>query len=567
MLTKFPQKLLKAKIFVLVLLLLIIPSFSSLLRPGFFPMQDDLQAFRIQQMDKCIGDLQIPCRWIPDAGYQYGYPLFNYYAPGVYYLGEVFHLVGFGFIDSVKILFILGFITGALGMYILVKEFFGPYPALIASVLYTYAPFKAVEVYVRGSLSEFFALTFFPLIFWSSYKLVKTGKLNYALWFCISLGALLITHNLLPVIFLPITAIWITYWLFMEKKGRKLKKIISFSLLGVGLAAFFVLPMLFERKYVHVETLLSGYFDYRQHFVDLRQMFLSNNWGYGSSVLGPHDDLALSSGLVLLTLGLIAGVLAIANIKRQKKIAPLVLLLLSVELGVLFLMHLRSSFIWEALASLAWLQFPWRFLSDSIFILAFIAAFAIHFSGKFKYALGAATIVAVFLLYGSFFQPKAWFNMTDKEKFEGTSWEKQLTISIFDYLPIYAQLPPEARAPELPEVLQGDVKFMGYKKGSDYHQGTVEVNENSTLRVPLFDFPGMKVLVDGVETPHYRDCSNQDPCLGLVTFNLEPGDKLVKVELKNTPVRATGNIISIFSGLVVLGLFFRRHEKEAKIFG
>jgi len=530
-------------------------------------MQDDLQAFRIQQMDKCTGDLQIPCRWIPDAGYQYGYPLFNFYAPGVYFLGEAFHLLGFQFIDSVKILFILGFIISALGMYILVKEFFGPFPALVSSVLYTYAPFKAVEVYVRGSLSEFWALSFFPIIFWSTYKLIKTGRVRYGLWYGVSLGALLITHNLLPMIFLPITVIWITYWFFMEKKDRALGKVISFSLLGIGLAAFFVLPMLFERRYVHVETLLSGYFDYRQHFVDLRQMFLSNNWGYGSSFLGPHDDLALSSGLVGLAIGAVAGVFSVLNLKKQKKIALLALLLLTIETGVLFMMHLRSSFVWEVLSPLAWLQFPWRFLSDSIFILAFVAAFAIHFSGKFKYLLGVATIVAVFLLYASFFSPKGWFNISDKEKFQGASWERQLTISIFDYLPIYAQLPPNAPAPELPEVLQGDVKFMDYKKGSDYQEGTIEVSEDSTLRMPLFDFPGMKVFVDGVERQHFRDCKNQDPCLGLVTFNLEPGERFVKVELTNTPVRTTGNIISIFSGLAVLGLFLRSHEKETKIFG
>ncbi|EKD62165.1 MAG: hypothetical protein ACD_52C00280G0001, partial [uncultured bacterium] len=135
----------KHRIFIL-LLVLIIPSFANLLRPGYFPMQDDLQAMRLHQMDKCFRDFQIPCRWVPDMGYGYGYPQFNYYAPGVYYLGEVFHLVGFQFVDVVKILFIIGFVLSGIFMYVLVREIFGELPALVASLFYVYGPVRAVQV-------------------------------------------------------------------------------------------------------------------------------------------------------------------------------------------------------------------------------------------------------------------------------------------------------------------------------------------------------------------------------------------------------------------------------------
>jgi len=73
------KKFLRTKLVFLLFLVLIIPSFSKLIRPGYFPMHDDLQAIRLLQMDKCIKDGQIPCRWVPDMGYGYGYPQFNYY--------------------------------------------------------------------------------------------------------------------------------------------------------------------------------------------------------------------------------------------------------------------------------------------------------------------------------------------------------------------------------------------------------------------------------------------------------------------------------------------------------
>ena len=124
----------KSNKFLVALILLIIPTFYTLLRPGFFWMQDDLQAFRIHQLDKCIQDLQIPCRWEPDAGYQYGYPQFIYYPPSVYYLGEIFNLVGFQFIDAVKILFILGFIFSAITMFIFLRSLLGSWPALVGAI-------------------------------------------------------------------------------------------------------------------------------------------------------------------------------------------------------------------------------------------------------------------------------------------------------------------------------------------------------------------------------------------------------------------------------------------------
>ena len=62
-----------SSVYLILTIIFSIVSFYQLTRPGFFPMQDDLQAFRVEQMVKCVKDFQIPCRWIPDMGYQYGY--------------------------------------------------------------------------------------------------------------------------------------------------------------------------------------------------------------------------------------------------------------------------------------------------------------------------------------------------------------------------------------------------------------------------------------------------------------------------------------------------------------
>jgi hypothetical protein len=562
------NKFFKKEIILPILIVIFtVPLFFSLLRPGFFPMQDDLQAFRVQQMVKCLQDLQIPCRWIPDMGYQYGYPQFNFYPPSVFYLGALLNLVGIQVIDTVKILFILGFVLSALTMFVFLKALAGEWPAFVGAALYSFAPYKAAEVYVRGSLSEFWAFVFFPLIFWSALQLIRSGKIRYLAWLAVSLGLLLTTHNLMSFIFLPIFASWVLAAIFVWKKWRVLPKVILASLLGLGLAAFFTIPVIFEGKFVHLETLTGGYFDFRQHFVNLTQLFISNHFGYGSSYLGSNDDLSLSVGQIHWVLGALALVLGLMNLKRKRQLAILILVLSAWELVVLFLMHQRSTFVWEVFPALKWLQFPWRFMSDSVFLLSLLGALAVYFvsdlNRRWGMVLGIAAIAGVLLLHGNFFQPRDWFNLSDQEKFSGGNWEKQLTISIFDYLPVYAKLPPNKKAPELPEVLDGEAQFLSYKKGSNYQTGSVEVKKKATIRLPLFDFPGMQVKVDQRQVAsRHDDCRNQEYCLGLLTFDIKQGKHAVEAKLTDTPVRRISNIITVISILIVGGIFFRSKNEK-----
>lgn len=554
-------------VWICLLFLLILPTFIPLIRPGYFPMQDDMQAFRIQQMDKCFQDFQIPCRWVPDAGYQYGYPQFNYYPPSVYYLGEIIHLLGFQFIDAVKILFILGFILSALTMFIFLNSWLKKWPALVGAVLYTYAPYKAVDVYVRGALSEFWAFVFFPLIFWSVYQFIKTEKKKYLIWISISIGLLLTTHSLMSMIFLPLTGAWTLLWVILEKKWRIIIKLILGGLLGVGLAAFFVLPMAFEKQYSHSESMLGGYFDYRQHFVDINQLFLSNYWSYGSSQLGPGDGLSLSTGTLYFLTGLVAALLSIFSWKENRKLAIAAICLMVSDLFILFMTHQKSSFIWEKISLLWWAQFPWRLLADSVFILSTLSAVAVCFIKRksLYYLLGIILIFGVFLLHGSFFRPQNWIDLNDNQKFSGILWEKELTASIFDYLPIFAVLPPTSKAPEFPEVMDGKADFINYKKGSDFQKGEINVVQKANLRLPLFDFPGMVVKIDGKKIIHnHNDCRNQEFCLGLISFEVPEGTHKIETSLTDTFVRSLGNFLTFLSFLVLIYLIVKERKKVRK---
>jgi hypothetical protein len=556
---------------VFLLLLLVYPAFFSLIRPGYFPMHDDLQAFRLHQMHECFKDFQIPCRWVPDMGYQYGYPQYNYYPPSVYYYGELFHLLGFQFIDSVKIVFTSGFILSALFMYLFLKDYLSVRAGIIGALIYTYVPYKAVNVYVRGALNEFWAMVFYPLLFWSSWKLIKEGGRKNLAFFAISTCLILLTHNLMTLIFLPVLGVWIILQVFLEKKLKSLLDIMLGGVLGVGVASFFTLPVVFEKPFAHFETLIGGYFDYRQHFVSLSQLFLTNFWDYGSSVWGTGDGMSLSAGQVQVIGAAFAVVLALISFRKIKKLAIVAFALAVLELLVLFMVHQKSAPVWTFFeGALIFLQFPWRFLSISTFLLSVLCGMGVFMLGKLNIRVfkqpantlyGLILIGACLVLYLPFFTPKEWFDITDKEKFSGISWEKQLTISIFDYLPIYAKFPPTSPAPKNPETLEGLADFKSYERGSDYKKWVVDVSQPALLRAPVFDFPGMRVFIDGNPVSHINnDCRNQEFCLGLVTFPIDAGRHEILVKLTNTPVRSIGNVLSLISGVVVIILLAPRNK-------
>lgn len=558
----------KKKIFWVVLLLLAtIPTYSTLIRPGFFTMQDDLQAFRIYEMHECIKDAQIPCRWVPDAGYQYGYPQFNYYPPSVYYIGEGLHLLGIQYIDSVKILFALGFVLSAMAMFLLASELWGNFPGFISALLYTYAPYKATDVYVRGAMSEFWSFVFYPLIFWAVYKLIKTLKPKYIALLGVSIGMLLTTHLLMSMIFALPAAVWTIYWLIKENKLKNIVNVGLGVILGIGFAAFFILPVVFERAYAHTETMTMGYFGYLQHFVNINKLFISTEWGYGSSGF-PNEKLNLSTGIIQWIFGLITMALGsffvfINRKSKEKRNWGILAIVLGVlEIFILFMIHVKSSFIWNLLPILAWLQFPWRFLTVSVFLLSLIGGLGLYLLPKFKIWTGLILIIIAFGLTHSYFVPKDWINISDADKFSGIYWQKELTISIFDYLPIYAKLPPIKAAPKEPEVLEGEASFNSYIKGSDWQKGEIKVEKDALIRLPLFDFPGMTTKIDGTKVNHINnDCRGEEFCLGLITFSVPSGTHQIEVELKDTPVRRIGNYLSILSFVTIGGILITKRKK------
>ena len=201
---------------IILILLLSLLVIWPLLLPGYFSHHDDLQVMRVYEMRKCLSDFQIPCRWVPDMGYGNGFPLFNFYGVFPYYIGALFSFFT-GYVWAAKILFLIPAIFGGISMYFLGKEIFGKNGGVVAGVLYLFAPYRALDLYVRGAIAESFALAIVPLIFYFIIKLINVGSRNNFLGLTFSLTAFLLCHNIMTMLFIPVILIWTIYFLVISK--------------------------------------------------------------------------------------------------------------------------------------------------------------------------------------------------------------------------------------------------------------------------------------------------------------------------------------------------------------
>jgi hypothetical protein len=420
-------KFLKKYWLLLLMVVLVVPAFWQMLKPGIYSTQD-FHLFRLVEFDKCVKAGEIPCRWAPDAGLGYGEPLFNFYGQLPYAFGEIFHLAGVSFIDSFKILFVLSLVGSAATMFFLAKKVWGNnLAAVVSSILYVYAPYRAVDVWVRGALPEALAFVIFPLLI-----LMVENKSFFGFTFL--LVALILTHNLSVLMFLPVVVVWAIY--------RRFWKVIPAGILAGFVSAFYILPVVFESKYITLASTIQGYFDFRGHFATLYQLLASRFWGYGASVFGSGDGLSLAVGYLQWILPLL--ILVFLLIKKAVFKQKSFLLLFILGWFFLFLTHNKSTFLWKIIPGMAYIQFPWRFLSVVIFCFALASgAIGQFFSQKYKFVLVIAIIFCALALNFPFFRPDIWYSVNDSYFSSGAEWDRQRTASIGDFWPNFGHKIPD----------------------------------------------------------------------------------------------------------------------------
>jgi len=533
--------------------------------PGYFPMHDNTQVARVIEMGRSLRLGQFPVRWVPDLGYGYGYPIFNFYGPLPYYIGGLLYLFGFNALVATKLMFAIGIILAPMATFLFLESFIGFLPALGAAILYGYAPYHAVQIYVRGAVGEYWAIAFIPLFLYGIFvSFSKSRPLLGIITGSFFLAAIIISHTILGFVvtgmfLLGIGLFWIQLLVQKKLSAKHIWIPVSILLGGLGCSAFFWMPAFFEMSATGVVGMVANasttFYD---HFVCPTQFWFSP-WGFGGSAPGCIDGMSFKFGKLHLIIA-IFGFLLLLILGKKKNTS---LKRIMVFAGIIFLISLfgmleQSSPIWRIVPFSSFIQYPWRLLSISMLGLAILGGttIAVWKIPVIRITITIAIVAAIISVNGKLFTPQYIYS-ADPKKFESMDELRFYASKISDeYLPANIQKP---KRPE--EIIQNpiDKNFIHVIQLVDkntYLSAIVFTGEEQVITIKKAYFPGWRYWMNGQEIkPEIVD--------GLPHMVVSEGTSSIIMRLKDTPMRMAANYITVLSVIIFIGAYIYAKKTNA----
>ncbi len=257
------------------------------------------------------------------------------------------------------------------GMLALARRYTGNSLALLVAVAYAANPYMLFTAYERTAYAELLAAAWMPWLLRGALaqrpRLFAVAIPVALLWLTNAPAAVMGTYTLATLILLRV--LWQTLIDRKQPRSTGLSPLLvpsaSGLLLGLALAAFYILPAALERRYVQIASAI------------IPGMRVEDNFLFGHAGDAPHIAVVQTASWIAITLlGVTVAALLLAWRRNRTRsefqpntvavLAILTLLLVGMLFGV-------SLPLWHILPELVFLQFPWRF--DSV--LACVAATAL----------------------------------------------------------------------------------------------------------------------------------------------------------------------------------------------
>ena len=575
---------------VVALLTATFAAWPLLTRPGLPTNTDaDLHIYRTQQIMAAWEHRVLYPRWAPDFAFGFGYPVFNYYAPLTYYLGAAHGRFFGGPVAGVKFVLVMSAYLGAAGMYLFVRDHWNSVAGVVGAAAFALAPYTVyIDPHARGDSPETFALALAPLLLWAFARLRRTASPGDLVLAAVVLAALILSHNLMALIFFGLLLAWLAWdvffgqmflraWIVDESlstraaRGKVIASLAGAVALGIGLAAFMWLPAVVERDAIQFRNVAGGegtYFDFRRYFVDVRELFApALIFDLGATQMRFNRSVGTAQW-ILGALGLLT-----VFLPRTRRLSALFFAFAA--LALIYMILPASVQMWEAVPPLAFLQFPTRLLGPAAVVLGILAgaavswADAVHLAWRFKrVAFGALAVAACAASAMPLTYPPPWpdFGPVSAQRI----LENELagigigTTSANDFLPVGVTVVPAPQASLIDSYRAGAVDKINRRTlpagtqvqvlehGPQHDRFFVAGVAGFILRPYTFYWPGWTAYVDGEQVP--IEIANPD---GWITFAVPAGTHDVLLRLEDTAPRQVGWALSALSlaALVVLALW------------
>lgn len=551
---KFAMK--SYKLYILVLVLSIFPLVHIFINQGIPHTSDGLMHIaRSASYYKEMMGGQIPVRWSSQFDYGYGTPIFNYFNPLPYFVGALLIWAGLSLTLILKAGFAITYLLTGIFMLMFCRAYFKDNKtALFATLMYQFAPFRLVEMLVRGDLGSLYSYMILPLVFYAITKLLEKTTLPRFALLAISIGLLPLGHNINGFVFFILVII---YTFFASQNIKKI--IITFAAMGFGLllAGYFIFPALLELKYTNGYIFSKDLFF--GHFPPLYKLFLPNITNLQSLRVA---EVSVQVGLFH-TFSFIAVIYLLLKNKLEGKAKLFAIYLLFISLIAFIFIEPISKPLWENIKFLRQFQFPWRFLSIIIFTSSVLSAFAIQkialLRKKYTYIVITGLVIVSTIFYWAPYQGYQKIDEKYYYNYPGsTNYFAEVNTIWMAHEPVEF---PKKRV----EIIAGNGTISNIKIAPLTHVSTVDAKTTVTLVDRTYFFPGWKVMIDNVSVPiEFQDQNYR----GLITFNVPTGNHNVIVSYGEDKIQKASDFISIIAAaILIMGMvihLFKKHEKTHK---
>jgi hypothetical protein len=463
-------------------------------------------------------------RWAALAQFGYGEPRFIFYPPASWSLGAALSAIfPWVLVSSVYIWVVL--VAAGISMFLLARRWLEPRDAAFAAAVYAVNPYHLVIVYWRSAFAELLASVLLPLLLLLLLRSNENRRTTVSLSFLLA-GAWLTNVPAAVMIHYSLALLAVVI-AFQRRSGRILLQAGIAVVLGAALAAFYLVPVAHEQKWVDIAQAVS----YGVRPVD---SFLFTRTGDKDHNAFNFFVSSEATAEILLTLWLAWCARRWRASKREEWWT------LAIWAAVCSVLMLRfTNLVWSALPKLQFMQFPWRLLlcmgvPFSLFLVMGIKRWSA------RVAVYAAMLVVI-AAAGYHFQQPWWDEAADLHEMQdnmeaGTGYEGTEEYAPLGATP--AKLDKDARRVTVEGPSRAAIRVTEWN--AEHRRFTAELSAPDELVVKLLNYPAWRVEVNG----HGVHAGTRE-ITGQMLVPVDAGKNDVTIDLRRTADRKIGAGISI----------------------
>jgi len=467
-------------------------------------------------------------------------------------------------------------------MYRLAREWLPVPQALFAAVFYALNPYHLLIVYWRSAYAELLAAALLPLLGLCLLRLVSLEPgLGLRATLCLSLilaaawltnvPAAVMVHYSTAGLALILAATEATptpssspqIWRPSPRMTvRTLTRTALAMLLGAGLASFYLLPAIYEQRWINLNEVLSPGVRPQDNFL------------FTATADPDHNRFNLFvSTIALAEMGALAFAMWFSRTKQRVETAAgspvagsatgaaavrtLWMLLSAWGLGSAVLMLSVSNLLWLHLPKFRFVQLPFRWLLCMNVALAILLPMA---PKRWTRLLASAGLLAVVIFAGYRIQPPWWDTSRDIREmsdalangtgYEGTDEYVPAGADPYELDKGLARLSDDTGVPVRSAILAWEQTEKHF---------TVHALAPQNVTVRLFAYPAWEVTVNGKPTK-----TQATDVTHLIVIPIAAGDNDVRIYFHRTSDRVVGDLISLISLVVLVVAWIKtktRHEE------